>query len=89
MTKARSSGGTTSNKLVQAGAPKAEPKPGYKPPVGPTANVAAVGVGGGRTVYQSGSQAQHGAGVRVPPEGQERSFGPLAGKFRTGGSRET
>ena len=29
---------------------------GYATPKGPTDNVAAVGVGGGRTVYESGSQ---------------------------------
>jgi hypothetical protein len=34
---------------------------GYNPPVGPTDNVAAVGVGGGRTLYgQAGTQATHG-----------------------------
>jgi hypothetical protein len=33
---------------------------GYSPPVGPTDNVAAVGVGGGRTVMKSGSQGLHG-----------------------------
>jgi hypothetical protein len=33
---------------------------GYSTPVGPTDNVAAVGVGGGRTVMRSGQQAQHG-----------------------------
>jgi hypothetical protein len=30
-------------------------------PVGPTDNVAAVGVGGGRKIYASGSQGQHGS----------------------------
>lgn len=41
---------------------------GYAPPVGPTDNVKAVGVGGGRTVYRSGFQGQHGdvAGSRRP-----------------------
>jgi hypothetical protein len=29
---------------------------GYSPPVGPTDNVAAVGVGGGRKIYSKGSQ---------------------------------
>jgi hypothetical protein len=29
---------------------------GYSGPIGPTDNVAAAGVGGGRTVYESGSQ---------------------------------
>lgn len=33
---------------------------GYNPPVGPTNNVAAVGVGGGRTVYRCGSQQAYG-----------------------------
>jgi hypothetical protein len=41
---------------------------GYAPPVGPTDNVAACGVGGGRKVYASGSQGQQGdvAGSRRP-----------------------
>jgi hypothetical protein len=34
---------------------------GYQPPVGPTDNVAACGVGGGRKVYASGSQGVQGA----------------------------
>jgi hypothetical protein len=34
---------------------------GYATPVGPTDNVAAVGVGGGRTTYASGSQGAQGA----------------------------
>lgn len=34
---------------------------GYSPPVGPTDNVAAVGCGGGRTVYASGSQGTQGS----------------------------
>jgi hypothetical protein len=33
---------------------------GYQPPVGPTDNVAAVGVGGGREVMRSGGQGMHG-----------------------------
>src|SRR6266852_5869437 len=33
---------------------------GYKTPKGPTDNVAAVGVGGGRTVHHCGSQGTHG-----------------------------
>jgi hypothetical protein len=37
---------------------------GYSPPKGPTDNVAAVGVGGGRTVMRSGSQATHGEVAR-------------------------
>lgn len=34
---------------------------GYSGPVGPTDNVKAVGVGGGRTTYHCGTQDQHGA----------------------------
>jgi hypothetical protein len=34
---------------------------GYSPPVGPTNNVKAVGVGGGRTVLGCGSQGTHGS----------------------------
>ena len=46
----------------QALAHKADPLfgRGYNPPHGPTDNVAAVGVGGGRTVMRSGTQATHG-----------------------------
>jgi len=33
---------------------------GYSPPVGPTDNVAACGVGGGRKIYGSGSQGVQG-----------------------------
>jgi hypothetical protein len=42
---------------------------GYSPPQGPTDNVKAVGVGGGRTVMKSGSQCQTGpvAGSPRPP----------------------
>jgi hypothetical protein len=46
-------------------------------PVGPTDNVAAVGVGGGRTIYKSGSQ--HGMGpAREMPEGKDilSEYGP-------------
>jgi hypothetical protein len=46
-------------------------------PVGPTDNVAAVGVGGGRTIYKSGSQ--HGMGPAKPmPEGRDTlaEYGP-------------
>jgi hypothetical protein len=39
---------------------------GYSPPVGPTDNVKAVGVGGGRTVMKSGSQCQTG----TPAQGE-------------------
>jgi hypothetical protein len=34
---------------------------GYSPPVGPTDNVAACGVGGGRKIYASGSQGTQGS----------------------------
>jgi hypothetical protein len=34
---------------------------GYEPPVGPTDNVKAVGVAGGRNVYRSGQQGTHGS----------------------------
>jgi hypothetical protein len=46
-------------------------------PVGPTDNVAAVGVGGGRTIYKSGSQ--HGMGQAKPmPAGRDTlaEYGP-------------
>jgi hypothetical protein len=33
---------------------------GYTPPVGPTDNVKAVGVGGGRTIYACGTVGVHG-----------------------------
>jgi hypothetical protein len=33
---------------------------GYSTPIGPTDNVAAVGVGGGRTIYKSGTMGTHG-----------------------------
>jgi hypothetical protein len=42
---------------------RGEPKRGgrgYEPPVGPTDNVAACGVGGGRKTYSSGSQSTWG-----------------------------
>jgi hypothetical protein len=40
---------------------------GYSPPVGPTDNVAACGVGGGRTVMKSGSQGMTGQPDRGMP----------------------
>jgi hypothetical protein len=40
---------------------------GYATPVGPTDNVAAVGVGGGRKIYASGSQSTHGSVDRGMP----------------------
>jgi hypothetical protein len=51
---------------------------GYANPVGPTDNVKAVGVGGGRTIHQSGSQ--HGLTTRQIPEGKDilSEFGPEA-----------
>jgi hypothetical protein len=54
---------------------------GYSPPVGPTNNVAAVGVGGGRKIYASGSQGQQGQAApgnppAVPSEHIIESFGP-------------
>jgi hypothetical protein len=53
---------------------------GYTPPRGTTDNVAAVGVGGGRTVMKSGSQAQHGQSVGSVRPGRTgdllREFGP-------------
>jgi hypothetical protein len=33
---------------------------GYSPPVGPSDNVAAVGVGGSRNIYRTGVQGRHG-----------------------------
>ena len=51
---------------------------GYSPPVGPTDNVAACGVGGGRTVMKTGSQQQYGSGGAPKPAGRDilSSFGP-------------
>jgi hypothetical protein len=53
---------------------------GYQGPKGPTDNVAAVGVGGGRTVYDRGYQGQHGASVGAVRPGHTgdilREFGP-------------
>jgi hypothetical protein len=53
---------------------------GYSPPVGPTDNVKAVGVGGGRTVYGCGTQDQHGQPAQGNPEPAGRDilsqFGP-------------
>lgn len=51
----------------------------YSPPVGPTDNVAAVGVGGGRDIHRSGAQGQHGPVAGQPkPEGRDilSEFGP-------------
>jgi hypothetical protein len=48
---------------------------GYATPQGPTDNVAAVGVGGGRTVMKSGSQGTHGPVDKGVPSGMPRSTG--------------
>ena len=53
---------------------------GYSPPQGPTDNVAACGVGGGRTVMKTGSQMQYGPPNpgNAPAKGKDilSSFGP-------------
>lgn len=50
---------------------------GYTPPVGPTDNVAACGVGGGRKVYPSGTQATQG-----PVSGSAKpDLGPILSTF--------
>jgi hypothetical protein len=58
---------------------------GYQPPVGPTDNVAAVGVGGGRTTLHCGSQGTHG-GVAGSPKPQGRAilsqYGPESSRPR-------
>jgi hypothetical protein len=48
---------TNQGRTVNVPPPKLDVDRGYQPPVGPTDNVAAVGVGGGRTVYPCGSQS--------------------------------
>ena len=48
---------------------------GYSGPVGATDNVAAVGVGGGRKVYASGSQGQHGKTDSGMPSGMGSTRG--------------
>jgi hypothetical protein len=48
---------------------RGEPKrggPGYNPPLGITDPVKAVGVGGGRTIYKTGSQCQTGTNPGNP-----------------------
>jgi hypothetical protein len=57
---------------------------GYSPPVGPTDNVAACGVGGGRTVFKTGSQQQYESGGPEKPSGREilGSFGPESSRPR-------
>lgn len=57
-------GASLGNKAMESGTkrldPAVKPKiPGYNP-VGPTDNVRAVGVGGGRTIHHCGTQSQHG-----------------------------
>ena len=53
---------------------------GYSGPIGPTDNVKAVGVGGGRTTYHCGTQDQHGAPAQGNPPAQGKDilsqFGP-------------
>jgi hypothetical protein len=53
---------------------------GYSPPRGPTNNVAAVGVGGGRTVMRSGAQGMHGQPAQGNPPAKStdilNQFGP-------------
>jgi hypothetical protein len=53
---------------------------GYSGPIGPTDNVKAVGVGGGRTTYHCGTQDQHGAPAPGNPPAQGKDilsqFGP-------------
>jgi hypothetical protein len=72
------------NQLGEALAFRPEPLfvgKGYATPQGPSDNVAAVGVGGGRTVMSSGSQATHGPvvpGSHRPGAGKDilSEFGP-------------
>jgi hypothetical protein len=52
---------------------------GYNPPVGPTNNVAACVVGGGRTIHKTGTQDQHGPVAGSPKPSVPHilgSFGP-------------
>jgi hypothetical protein len=60
--------------------------PGYMPPVGPTNNVAACGVGGGRTVYKTGSQDMHGQAASGNPPAKSTdilsSFGAESSRGR-------
>ena len=53
---------------------------GYSGPIGPTDNVKAVGVGGGRTTYHFGTQDQHGAPAPGNPPAKNTDilsqFGP-------------
>jgi hypothetical protein len=45
---------------------------GYSPPQGPTDNVKAVGVGGGRTIYEYGTQCQTGTNPGNPHPNSRR-----------------
>jgi hypothetical protein len=45
---------------------------GYSPPQGPTDNVKAVGVGGGRTIYEHGTQCQTGTNPGNPRPNRQR-----------------
>jgi hypothetical protein len=47
---------------------------GYSGPVGPTDNVKAVGVGGGRTIYSCATQDQHGAPAPGNPPAKNRDI---------------
>jgi hypothetical protein len=47
---------------------------GYEP-VGPTDNIKAVGVGGGREIHKSGSQGTHGSVDRGAPSGMPSTKG--------------
>jgi hypothetical protein len=57
---------------------------GYSGPVGPTDNVAACGVGGGRTVSKSGSQGLTGSGGAPEPKGRDilSEYGPDSSRGR-------
>jgi hypothetical protein len=59
---------------------------GYSGPIGPTDNVKAVGVGGGRTTYSCGTQDQHGAPAPGNPPAKNvdilSQFGPESSKGR-------
>jgi hypothetical protein len=57
---------------------------GYATPVGPSDNVAAVGVAGGRKVYASGSQQQYGSGGPAKPSGRDilSDYGPESNRPR-------
>jgi len=64
---------------------------GYSGPIGPTDNVKAVGVGGGRTTYHCGTQDQHGAPApgNPPASGKDilAGFGPESSRPRGESSR--